>query len=151
MPPPAELTRHHCSYPHKMHRQAFPAKSEMGPGCVKTCASRECAELFSPLSPFDRDCQCCSFPIQRNRDKVSTCKFDVGVFTRPGSKPALTAPKRHFRSTPRNEHHSTGLAGPVRAMCGRLRLGKSFLHVLQHWSVQPCVRPFNAVHMTAGP
>src|SRR4029079_14794516 len=25
-----------------------------------------------------------------------------------------------------------------------------FFHVLQHWSVQPCVRPFNAVHMTAG-
>ena len=35
-------------------------------------------------------------------------------------------------------------------MCGRLRVGKSFFHVLQHWSVQPCVRPFNAVHMTAG-
>jgi hypothetical protein len=35
-------------------------------------------------------------------------------------------------------------------MCGRLRVGKSFLHVLQHWSVQPCVRPSNAVHMTAG-
>ena len=35
-------------------------------------------------------------------------------------------------------------------MCGRLRVGKSFLHVLQQWSVQPCVRPFNAVHMTAG-
>ena len=35
-------------------------------------------------------------------------------------------------------------------MCGRLRVGKDFLHVLQHWSVQPCVRPFNAVHMTAG-
>ena len=29
-------------------------------------------------------------------------------------------------------------------------VGKSFFHVLQHWSVQPCVRPFNAVHMTAG-
>jgi hypothetical protein len=57
----------------------------MGPGCVKTRASRECAELFSPLSPFDRDCQCCSFPIQPNRDKISTCKFDVGVFTQPGS------------------------------------------------------------------
>ena len=40
--------------------------------------------------------------------------------------------------------------GPFRAMCGRLRVGKSFFHVLQHWSVQPCVRPFNAVHMTAG-
>ena len=25
--------------------------SLQGPGCVKTCASRECAELFSPLSP----------------------------------------------------------------------------------------------------
>ena len=35
-------------------------------------------------------------------------------------------------------------------MCGRLRVGKDFLHVLQHWSVQPCVRPFDADHMTAG-
>jgi len=35
-------------------------------------------------------------------------------------------------------------------MCGRLRFGKSFLHVLQRWSVQPCVRPVGAVHMTAG-
>src|SRR5450755_4633575 len=39
------------------------------------------------------------------------------------------------------------------ARCGRhfrLRVGKSFFHVLQHWSVQPCVRPFDAVHVTAG-
>ena len=36
------------------------------------------------------------------------------------------------------------------AMCGRLRVGKSFFYVLQHWSVQPCVRPLGAVHMTAG-
>jgi hypothetical protein len=27
---------------------------------------------------------------------------------------------------------------------------QELFHVLQHWSVQPCVRPFNAVHMTAG-
>src|SRR5271167_5182980 len=40
--------------------------------------------------------------------------------------------------------------GPLWVMCGRLRVGKSFFHVLQHWSVQPCVRPFDAVHMTAG-
>jgi len=58
----------------------------MGPGCVKTCARRECAELFSLLSPFDCDCQCCSLPIQRNRDKISTCKFDIGVFTQSGSR-----------------------------------------------------------------
>ena len=36
------------------------------------------------------------------------------------------------------------------AMFGRLQVGKDLLHVLQHWSVQSCVRPFNAVHMTAG-
>ena len=27
---------------------------------------------------------------------------------------------------------------------------QELFHVLQHWSVQPCVRPFNAAHMTAG-
>src|SRR5947207_8098912 len=35
-------------------------------------------------------------------------------------------------------------------MCGRLRVGKDFLHVMQDWSVRPCVRPLGAVHMTAG-
>src|ERR1700694_2501977 len=60
--------------------------SVLGPGCVKTCARRECAELFSPLSPVRLCCQCCSFPIQRNRDKISMCKFDVGVFTQPGPR-----------------------------------------------------------------
>src|SRR5258706_15138384 len=47
-------------------------------------------------------------------------------------------------------HAVDGTACQVCAMCGRLRVGKSFLHVLQHWSVQPCVRPVDAVHMTAG-
>ena len=36
------------------------------------------------------------------------------------------------------------------AMCGRLRVGKENRHVAGLWSVQPCVRPLNAVHMTAG-
>src|SRR5258707_3409663 len=66
-------------------------------GCVKTCTSRECAELFSLFSSFDSDCQSGSFLIQRNRDKLSTRKFDVGVFTQPGSKADLTAPKSDFR------------------------------------------------------
>ena len=35
------------------------------------------------------------------------------------------------------------------AMCGRLRIGKDFLHAAS-WSVLPCVRPLSAVHMTAG-
>src|SRR6266481_4490239 len=63
--------------------------SELGPGCVKTRTSRECAELFSLFSSFDGDCQSGSFLIQRNRDKLSTRKFDFGVFTQPGSKADL--------------------------------------------------------------
>src|SRR5262245_3638901 len=35
-------------------------------------------------------------------------------------------------------------------MCGRLRVGKNFFHASSRWSVQPCVRPVSAVHMTAG-
>src|SRR5258706_4259755 len=55
-----------------------------------------------------------------------------------------------FRFTPKTGHGWKPLSCPFRAMCGRLRVGKDFLHGLQHWSVQPCVRPFNAGHMTAG-
>src|ERR1700738_2073184 len=29
-------------------------------------------------------------------------------------------------------------------------LARAFFTVLQHWSVQPCVRPFDAAHTTAG-
>src|SRR5258708_5694087 len=63
--------------------------SGFDPACVKTRASKECAELFSPFSSFDCDCQCCSFPIQRNRDEISTRKFGVGVFTQAGPKPDM--------------------------------------------------------------
>src|SRR6266403_5280374 len=51
------------------------------PDCGKTCTSRECAELFSLFSSFDGDCQSGSFLIRRNRDRLSTRKPDVGVFT----------------------------------------------------------------------
>jgi hypothetical protein len=61
--------------------------SGFDPGCVKTCPSRECAELFSLFSSFDDDCQSGSFVIERNRDKLSTRKFDIGVFTQAGPKP----------------------------------------------------------------
>ena len=56
------------------------------PGCVKTCTSRECAELFSLFSSFDGDCQSGSFLTQPNRDRLSTRKPDVGVFTQSGPK-----------------------------------------------------------------
>jgi hypothetical protein len=72
----------------------------MGPGCVKTCTRRERAELFALFSSFDDDWQSASFLIQRNRDKLSTRKFDVGVFTQPGSKTVLTPLKWDVCITP---------------------------------------------------
>src|SRR5258706_13612865 len=95
--------------------------SQMGPGCVKTCTSRECAELFSLFSSFDGDCQSGSFLIQRNRDKLSTRKFDVGVFTQPGSSTDLTTPKFDFRSSPKSGLKSDIGPCPVRAMNGSRR------------------------------
>src|ERR1019366_8008487 len=67
-----------------------------------------------------------------------------------GPRADLRAPKSDFRFTLDNGLKSDIAPCPFCAMCGRLRVGKSFFHVLQHWSVQPCVRPFNAAHMTAG-
>jgi hypothetical protein len=71
--------------PNRMaHLSSFAARRSSGSHPLKTRASRECAELFSPFSSFDCDCQCCYFPIQRNRDNICTRKFDVEVFTHAG-------------------------------------------------------------------
>src|SRR6266566_758744 len=87
-----------------------------GPGCVKTCTSRECAELFSLFSSFDGDCQSGSFLIQRNRDRLSTRKPDVGVFTQSGSPGSdIAALLRDICSTPNNGHRATTAACPFRA------------------------------------
>jgi hypothetical protein len=56
---------------------------------------------------------------------------------------------RRVSSIPVNGHRRTGRTGPFRAMCGRLRVGKDFLHVAGLVGA-PCVRPLAAVHMTAG-
>jgi hypothetical protein len=58
---------------------------------VKTRTCGECAELFSLSSSFDDDRQSGSFLIRRNRDRLSTRKSGVGVFTQPGSKADLGA------------------------------------------------------------
>src|SRR6202022_1063230 len=81
------------------------ATSRMGPGCVKTCASQACPELFSQLPSSDRSCQCNWFLHRRNRDGNSTHKLGVGVFTQPGSFSDLSANDRDVRSTPINRHH----------------------------------------------
>jgi hypothetical protein len=63
---------------------------------VKTCTRGECAELFSLFSPFDGVCQSGSFLIQRNRNKRSTRKFEVGVFTQPGPEADIRT-QRHWQ------------------------------------------------------
>src|SRR5258706_14942516 len=72
------------------------------PACVKTCPSRECAELFSLFSSFDGDRQSGSFVIERNRDRLSTRKFDVGVSTQAGSKPEKLYARICFPLYPQN-------------------------------------------------
>jgi hypothetical protein len=62
--------------------------------------------------------QCCSFPIQRNRDKRSTRKFAIGVFTQPGSKADLTARMSDFRFTPESGLRADIVPCPFRAMNG---------------------------------
>src|SRR6267154_3398776 len=95
-----------------------------GPGCVKTCPSSECAELFSLFSSFDGDCQSGSFVIQRNRDKTSTRKFDVGVFTQPGSKSENSMRAYDFRFAPESRHCATESACPFRATSGLMHRTK---------------------------
>src|SRR5258708_1523228 len=92
--------------------------SALGPGCVKTCTNRECAELFSLFSSYDGDRQSGSFLIERNRDKLSPRKFDVGVFTQAGSKADLTTLKWDFRSSPNSGHRLPNRPFPKSAKSG---------------------------------
>src|SRR5258707_6239181 len=83
------------------------------PGCVKTCTSRECAELFSLFSSFNGDCQSGSFLNQRNRDKLSTRKFDVGVFTQPGPRADYpNAVLARYHRAAALDTHRTGCSSP---------------------------------------
>ena len=92
--------------------------SPFDPGCAETCTRRERAELFSLFSSSDGDWQIASFLIQRNRDKLSTRKFDVGVFTQPGSKTEVPLLPRQVRSTLRSRRRQITRACPKRAMTG---------------------------------
>jgi hypothetical protein len=73
----------------------------------------------------------CKGRIQMRKTTPSICSHPA-CNARPvhtvGSTAVLTAPKRDFWSTSKNGHHRTGMVGPFRAMCGRLRIGKDFLH-----------------------
>src|SRR6266404_6476035 len=57
-------------------------RAAFDPGCVKTCTSQECAELFSLSSSLSGGRKYFWFSNLRNRDG-STRRLNVGVFTRP--------------------------------------------------------------------
>src|SRR6266404_1251941 len=59
------------------------SSSGFDPGCVKTCTSQECAELFSLSSSLSGGRKHFWFSNLRNRDGISTRRLNVGVFTRP--------------------------------------------------------------------
>src|SRR2546428_9276545 len=59
------------------------SSSQFDPGCVKTCTSQECAELFSLSSSLSSGRKHFWFSNLRNRDGISTRRLNVGVFTRP--------------------------------------------------------------------
>ena len=67
-----------------------------------------------------------------------------------GSQATVQRCPRYFRFAPELGHCPINSALRICAMCGRLRVGKCFHHVRRLGSVQPCVRPVGAVHMTAG-
>ena len=69
-------------------------RSASDPGCVKTCASGEVAELFSSFPSLSDLCQSCSSPIQLNREKASMRESDAGVFTQPGPKADIRGARR---------------------------------------------------------
>jgi hypothetical protein len=71
-----------CSTDDKRTSRKQPISVANDPGCAKTCMCRECAELFSPVSSVNGDWQSCPFPIQRNRDRISTRKIDVRMMKR---------------------------------------------------------------------
>src|SRR5713226_8910756 len=72
-------------------------RTAFDPGCVKTCTSQECAELFSLSSSLSGGRKHFWFSNLRNRDGISTRRLNVGVFTRPrpnsDNAPQIPAPE----------------------------------------------------------
>src|SRR5258708_38465010 len=74
--------------------------SPFDPGCVKTCTSQECAELFSLSSSLSSGRKHFWFSNLRNRDGISTRRLNVGVFTQPRPTPDLQRTSRLLSSAP---------------------------------------------------
>src|SRR3979490_2444542 len=95
----------------------FAAAHESGNGtaCVKTRLSQGRAELYSQLPSPKRSRRCNQFRQRRNSDRNSTSKFNVGVFTQPGSFATELGCQHHVRFTADNDRTADIASGPVRA------------------------------------
>src|SRR5207248_1187110 len=102
--------------------------SELGPGRVKTCSRENRTELYSLWSSFGSACQRSPFLIQRIRGKRSTRKFDLGVFTQPGSDSDIAALLRDVRSAPKSGQRQAASTCPFRAKNGLMRRNKLHLY-----------------------
>jgi len=68
-------------------------------GCVKTCARKEGAELYSLLSFPNSVRQCCYFSNRQNRYELSIRELNFGVFTQP--RPAAEVALAYVGTFPR--------------------------------------------------
>src|SRR5664280_1185534 len=84
-------------------------------GCVKTCLSQGCAELFSQFPSLDRTGKCNWFSNRRNRAGISTRKLNVRVFTQPGSKGEMLAASRCFPLCPWKQ--TSGVRAGMSELC----------------------------------
>src|SRR6266403_4621596 len=89
--------------------------SGSGLGRVKTPTFNLPVEIPSRFRKFEN--QKCLRPLLRedDRENNSAHSWLVHVFTQPGSKAALTAPKSDFRSSPNNGHHASARPLPKSA------------------------------------
>ena len=85
--------------------------SVVGPGCVKTHLSEECAELFSQLPPSDRRSEYNSFSDRRNREEAPTSKLTFRVFTQPGSSTDVPGHGQRGPRYPNSGHRLSRLPG----------------------------------------
>jgi len=92
--------------------------SALGRGCVKTCMSHGCAELFSLLCPRDGCCEHWRLSYLRNWDGNSTRQNNVRVFTQPGSFSEVGPRDKDVRSTPRSRPRRTTRSVPFSANNG---------------------------------
>src|SRR5258707_8000397 len=98
--------------------------SEMGLGRVKTPTFNLRVEIPSRFRKFESQ-KCLRPPLREDdRENNSAHSWLVHVFTQPGSKAALTAPKSNFRFTPESGLRSDIAPCPKSANNGLMHCGK---------------------------